>query len=137
MHEELGDRKPSQFLRHSQGLAEPDISKDLSQYGQAAYYKTFTLASSRQPRMGANNGNQPHNKNSPGDNISGKIYPISIQEAYNGLVTLVELRESMGGGEHLLLCLGLILTFIEAKSCSGLYEACPSGPSVITCACLL
>ncbi|GBP35667.1 hypothetical protein EVAR_74992_1 [Eumeta japonica] len=29
MHEELGDRKPSQFLRHLQGLAGPDISKDL------------------------------------------------------------------------------------------------------------
>ncbi|GBP92944.1 hypothetical protein EVAR_84047_1 [Eumeta japonica] len=29
MHEELGDRKPSQFFRHLQGLAGPDISKDL------------------------------------------------------------------------------------------------------------
>ncbi|GBP34514.1 hypothetical protein EVAR_29911_1 [Eumeta japonica] len=29
MHEELGDRKPSQFLRHLQGLAGPDISNDL------------------------------------------------------------------------------------------------------------
>ncbi|GBP64685.1 hypothetical protein EVAR_47701_1 [Eumeta japonica] len=29
MHEELGDRKPSQFLRHLQGLPGPDISKDL------------------------------------------------------------------------------------------------------------
>ncbi|GBP69746.1 hypothetical protein EVAR_48773_1 [Eumeta japonica] len=29
MHEELGERKPSQFLRHLQGLAGPDISKDL------------------------------------------------------------------------------------------------------------
>ncbi|GBP23828.1 hypothetical protein EVAR_86203_1 [Eumeta japonica] len=29
MHEDLGDRKPSQFLRHLQGLAGPDISNDL------------------------------------------------------------------------------------------------------------
>ncbi|GBP51093.1 hypothetical protein EVAR_31817_1 [Eumeta japonica] len=29
MHEELGDRKPSQFLRHLQGVASPDIFKDL------------------------------------------------------------------------------------------------------------
>ncbi|GBP63198.1 hypothetical protein EVAR_102362_1 [Eumeta japonica] len=29
MHEELGDRKPSQFLRQLQGLADPDISNVL------------------------------------------------------------------------------------------------------------
>lgn len=29
MHEELGDRKPSQFLRHLQSLAGPDVSDDL------------------------------------------------------------------------------------------------------------
>ncbi|GBP43808.1 hypothetical protein EVAR_82239_1 [Eumeta japonica] len=29
MHEELGDRKPSQFLRRLQGLAGPDVSKDV------------------------------------------------------------------------------------------------------------
>ncbi|GBP76780.1 hypothetical protein EVAR_36628_1 [Eumeta japonica] len=46
MHEELGDRKPSQFLRHLQGLAGPDISMTYSsQYGQAAYHKIYKQSS--------------------------------------------------------------------------------------------
>lgn len=40
MHEELGDRRPSQFLRHLEGLAGPSVPKDF----------LFTLWSSRLPQ---------------------------------------------------------------------------------------
>ncbi|GBP57239.1 hypothetical protein EVAR_82951_1 [Eumeta japonica] len=52
MHEELGDRKPSQFLRHLQGLAGPDISMTYSsQYGQAAYHKIYKQSSQTAPTL--------------------------------------------------------------------------------------
>ncbi|GBP14206.1 hypothetical protein EVAR_7635_1 [Eumeta japonica] len=48
LHEELGDRKPSQFLRHLQGLAGPTSPMTYSsQYGQAAYHKNIVRVKRR------------------------------------------------------------------------------------------
>ncbi|GBP03186.1 hypothetical protein EVAR_89299_1 [Eumeta japonica] len=52
MHEELGDRKPSQFLRHLQGLAVPTSPMTYSsQYGQAAYHIQTVIAGQTAPTL--------------------------------------------------------------------------------------